>query len=135
MIVAYIAHALSAPTREGIEENRRKASRWAAWACLEGVSPVCSWVVLTGELDETPENRARGLACDCAQVERCDVVLLVGDVVTSGMRLEAEHARQRGVPVLDLTGLGPEEAGERLQTWMREWRGTRDTLVPAEGTP
>jgi hypothetical protein len=108
MKVVYIAHPLSAPTIEGIEENRQSAALWAAWAAVsEGVSPSCSWVVLTGVLPESPENRSLGLACDVAQVERCDEVWLVGGRVTPGMALEAERARRRGIRVVDLTGLGP----------------------------
>jgi hypothetical protein len=105
--IVYIAHALSAPTREGIEENRRRASLWAAWAAVsEGVSPSCSWIVLTGVLEETPENRERGLACDLAQVARCDEVWLVGGRVSSGMRHEADHAITLAIPVIDLIALG-----------------------------
>ena len=133
MIVVYIAHPLSASTREGIEANRRLASEWAAWACLQGVSPVCSWIVLTGVLEETPENRARGLACDCAQVERCDVVIHVGPVLSSGMRRETDHGQQHGVPALDLLGLTFEEAEAPLQAWIREFSRRCDTMpAPAD---
>jgi hypothetical protein len=109
MKAVYLAHPLNAPTRAGIDANRARASRWAAWAAvIHGVSPVCSWIVLTGQLEETDENRARGLACDLAQAERCDEVWLVGGRVSSGMRLEADHAAARGIPVLDLTHMGEE---------------------------
>jgi hypothetical protein len=62
--------------------------------------------VLTGVLEETPENRERGLACDLAQVARCDEVWLVGGRVSSGMRHEADHAITLAIPVIDLTALG-----------------------------
>jgi len=136
MIVAYIAHQLSAPTREGIEENRRKAAQWAAWLCVQGVSPVCSWIVMTGVLEETPENRARGLACDCAQVERCDVTILVGPVVSSGMKMEADHGIQHGVPVLDLTGMNFDEAAIELEEWIHQNVLKRDTMpAPKDVAP
>lgn len=103
----YIAHPLSAPTLDGIEENRRRAALWAAWALTEqGVSPSCSWIVLTGVLPETPEMRALGLKADCAQAERCDEVWLVGGRVSQGMAIEAGHAAGCGVRVRDLTYLG-----------------------------
>jgi hypothetical protein len=109
MKVVYIAAPLSADTREGIEENRARASRWAAWAAVvRGVSPSCSWVVLTGVLEETPENRERGLACDLAQIERVDQVWLVGGRVSSGMALEAAHAARCNVPVFNMTQMGEE---------------------------
>jgi hypothetical protein len=103
----YIAHPLSAPTKKGIEENRKNAVLWAAWAATErGVSPSCSWIVLTGVIEETPANRELGLRCDLAQVERVDEVWLVGGRVSAGMRLEADHALSLSIPVIDMTDLG-----------------------------
>ncbi len=132
MKVVYIAHPLSAPTREGIDANRRAASKWVAWAVLQGVSPVCSWIVLTGEFEETPENRARGLACDLAQVGRCDEVWLVGGRVTEGMRLEERHARERLIAVVDLTHLGALPPGSQPDTLPApRW----DDVTEVEGAP
>lgn len=102
MKVIYLAHPLTAPTREGIEANRRRAAAWAAWAAMQDVSPVCSWIVLTGELEETPENRRLGLEIDKAQVARCDELWFVGGRVSSGMAIEASVAKK----VVDLTHLG-----------------------------
>lgn len=105
--VVYIAHPLSADTREGIEANRRNAARWAAWLSERfDIAPECSWIVLTGEWEETEENRERGLACDTALVERCDELWMVGGRVSSGMLIESQHARVKGVKVVDLTSLG-----------------------------
>lgn len=103
MRVVYIAAPLSAPTPEGIEANRHRAALWAAWALTEyDVSPVCSWIVLTGILPETPANRKLGLAADKAQVALCDECWLVGGRVSSGMAEEASVAKK----VVDLTHLG-----------------------------
>lgn len=105
--VIYLAAPLTAPTREGIERNRTNAGCWAAWLVVHfNVAVECTWVVLTGQLEETPENRKRGLECDLALVERCDELWLVGGRVSSGMQLEADHARKRGLRVVDLTALG-----------------------------
>jgi hypothetical protein len=107
--VVYIAAPLSAPTRAEIDANRERAARWAAWALVaRGVSPSCSWIVLTGVLDETPENRARGLAADLLQVERADEVWLVGGRISSGMATEAAHAHRCRIPVVNLIALGDE---------------------------
>lgn len=105
--VVHVAHPLSAPTRDGIEENRAAASKWAAWiATTFRVAVECSWIVTTGELAETPENRAFGLEMDCALVRRCDVLVMVGPRVSEGMRRESEHARA----VVDWTWLSPPRA-------------------------
>lgn len=102
MIVAYLAHPLSAPTREGIEQNRRNAAKWAAWLWRQGYSVECSWIVCTGELEETPENRKFGLESDCEQVRRADIMVLCGPKISGGMLLEANAASK----IFDLTRLG-----------------------------
>lgn len=111
--VVYIAHPLGAGLDR--EANRVNAARWCAWAaCTRGVAPVADWIILSGELDESPENRTLGLACDVALVARCDEVWLVGGRVSPGMQAEADAARDLGIPVVDLTSLGyaaPEVSG------------------------
>lgn len=105
--VVYLCHPLNAPTREGIEANRKEAARWAAFfATYFDVAPECSWIVLTGELEETDENRATGLAIDLALVARCDELVMVGPRVSEGMLLESEHAKKLGKPVYNLTRIG-----------------------------
>jgi hypothetical protein len=106
--VVYLGHPLSAPTREGIEANRRSAAKWAVWiAKTFRVAVSADWIWMTGELDETPENRAFGLECDRALVARCDAMVMVGPRVSEGMRLESEHART----VISATGRCPECPG------------------------
>ena len=98
----YIAHALSSDTHNGIEANRARAGRWVAWAARQGVSPSATWIVLTGQWQETPENRALGLACDKAEIEGCDELWLCGELYSAGMQIEAEYAREHGVRVKSL---------------------------------
>jgi hypothetical protein len=105
--VGYIAHPLGAgPDRE---RNRQNAARWAAWiARTYDVAPIADWIILSGEWEETPENRERGLAIDLELVERCDAIYLVGGRVSPGMAMELEHAKTHGLRVVDLTHLGYE---------------------------
>lgn len=102
MQLVYIAHPLNAETREGIERNRRNAARWVAWAAARGVAPVATWITLSGEWDES--RRDEGLAVDFAIVKRCDALWLVGPRISQGMALEANRAREHGIPVVNLTG-------------------------------
>jgi hypothetical protein len=110
--VVYIAAPLAAATREEMDVNRARAARWVAWAARLGVAPVATWIVLSGELSETQENREMGLAIDCATVERCDEVWHVAGRVSSGMQREGGHALEHGVCVVDLTHLGEEPPEE-----------------------
>lgn len=99
----YIGHPLSATTRAGIERNRANASRWVAWLSREfPIAPVCSWITLSGEWDETPENRERGLEIDKALVRLCREFWGIGGRMSSGMLVESAVA----TVVHDLTGFG-----------------------------
>ena len=101
MIAVYLAHPLSAPTVYGIEQNRKRAAEWAKWLHGHGFAVECSWITLTGVIEETPENRARGLRADCELVSRCDVMVLCGPRVSSGMLQEAAYAKM----LIDFTHL------------------------------
>jgi hypothetical protein len=106
MKVIYLAAPLGAgPDRE---QNRANAARWVAWATrAHAVAVIADWIILAGELAETPANRALGIASDLALVERCDEVWLVGGRISPGMEIEAAEARRLGKPVIDMTRLGP----------------------------
>jgi hypothetical protein len=116
--VVYLAHQLSGTEAE-MRANRAFASRWAAFLAVNfEVAVECSWIVLSSQWDETPENRARGLACDLALVERCDELVMVGPRISGGMRLEAGHAASKGLPVVDLTQLPMDPQAVALR-WAR----------------
>jgi hypothetical protein len=105
MRVVYLAHPLGAGAAR--EPNRRAAARWVAWATrTHAVAVIADWIILSGELPETPANHALGLAADLALVARADELWLVGGRVSPGMQMEADEARRRGIPVIDLTELG-----------------------------
>lgn len=119
MRAIYVAHPLGAGADR--EQNRANASKWCAWVAGLGHAPVADWIILSGELEESPENREMGLAIDRALVARCDEVWLVGGRVSPGMRIEAKTASAHGKPVYDLTSLGyapPVEAPALLLRWI-----------------
>lgn len=125
MIQVYCAHQLTARTpdgaidQEGVALNRANAAKWAAWLWRQGFSVECSWIVCTGELEETPENRELGLASDCEQVRRCDVMALCGPKISSGMFKESGSAKN----IVDFTHLGLELPPD----WLN-WSGGRPML-------
>lgn len=104
--VLYVAHKLSAATLPEMATNRRRAGLWCAWLCQNfRVATVADWIVMSTHMLEDEENRALGLDCDLTLIERCDAVALTGLTVSGGMKLESEHARQLGKPIIDLTPL------------------------------
>ena len=102
---AYIAHRFNAPEANDRIANRIAAARWVGWLSMHlKIVPHCSWLTLVTQWGE--EHRDLGLQIDFAQIERCDIFVAVGPVMSSGMRLEAQHATENHVPVFDLTGYG-----------------------------
>jgi hypothetical protein len=104
MIGVYLAHPYSAGSQAIRAWNRANTLAWCVWLAEHGFSPSANWLLLVNQLEETPENREIGLACDVDQVERQDVFLAVGRRVSDGMRREMSAARESGVPVVDATG-------------------------------
>lgn len=128
----YIAHPLGGGSDR--EQNRANASKWVAWAGDQGVAPTATWIILSGEWDES--KRELGLEIDKALVARCDELWLVGGRVSAGMAIEAKAARDTGVSVRDLTYLGAlppthfHDFGEPSIRNRCEEPATADTLRP-----
>lgn len=103
MKVVYIAHPLGAG--DDRERNRANAAAWVAYlAAQHDIAPVADWIILSGHWSE--DHRDRGLAIDIALIARCDELWLVGGRISPGMAVEAAHAREHGLPIVDLTHLG-----------------------------
>lgn len=109
MRISYLAH----PVGLGHSErwgNLRRARRWLAY--LIGAAPdtayTAPWWLYVSVLEETPENRERGMAADLAILRRCDEITLVGGRISPGMARELEVARLHALHVVDWTHLGEE---------------------------
>lgn len=103
--IIYLAHPLgSGPDRE---KNRLNAAKWAAYiAEYFDVAPSCSWVVLSSVWPETEQYRDLGIALDKQMVAQCEEIWLVGGRISVGMQIEADTARELGIPIKDMTYLG-----------------------------
>lgn len=101
-------------------DNLDRAERWLAWLrrSFPDVTIIAPWIasVRASADDTNPATRERGLIDDCAVVERCDGIVLVGGRISSGMARERATAEDAGLDVVDLTALGaePPAAGERV---------------------
>lgn len=92
--IVYIAHPLGdGPDRA---ENCKRAAKWVAWAAEQGTAPVCTWIVLASQWDES--RREEGLDVDCRLIEVCDEVWACGPRVSPGMNVELTHAKKKGIP-------------------------------------
>jgi hypothetical protein len=112
--VFYMAH----PVGGDVDGNIKRALRWLAWLRRNNqavsaehlVTVVCPWIagIMSGEDDNDPTQRERGLQ-DCeATAALLDGIVLVGGRVSSGMDREREAVIGAGGTVVDLTHLGAE---------------------------
>ncbi len=105
-LVYYVAH----PVSGDVDGNIKRALTWLAWLRRRGlpVTFIMPWVaaLLSGEDDNDPTARERGLR-DCeATAARCSGIVLVGGRVSSGMARERDAVLATGGVVIDLTYLG-----------------------------
>lgn len=81
-----------------IDANIDRAMCWLAWLrrSFPETTFIAPWIVsvLAGADDTDPAQREAGIADDCAVIERCDGIVLVGLRISEGMRREMEHGRQ-----------------------------------------
>lgn len=104
--VLYMAHPLSGEAAPSI--NIKRALRWLSWlrSSFPRTTFIAPWIasVMSVGGDGTVAEREAGLVDDCAVVERCDGVVLVGGRISSGMMRESASAKWTS----DLTWLGDE---------------------------
>ena len=115
--IGYMAHAVSAPTVDGIWANLARAERWLWWLrkSYPEMTIIAPWIVdvrlaLTHDGTETPAARAAGLR-DCERIAaHCGKIFLVGGTLTNGMARERNVvlAETCGKGVIDLLYLGTE---------------------------
>jgi len=124
--IFYVAHAVSGD----VDANVKRALGWLRY--LRHADPantfIAPWIaaILSGEDDNDPTARERGLV-DCETVAaRCDGIVLVGGRVSSGMARERDAVLRAGGDVRDLTPMG-EEPPQLAQDDYREVMGRFDT--------
>ncbi|HEY8097444.1 MAG TPA: hypothetical protein VIE65_15320 [Methylobacter sp.] len=103
MKVVFIAAPMWAETAEERAENLYIAKAWVIWAFEQGYAPECSWITMVSIIEETPNNRTRGLVIDNKLIERCDEFWLVGSHISHGMVQGRDHCKIANIPVVDLT--------------------------------
>lgn len=110
-LLAYLAHPLG-PGSSPEDLARRQDNVAGALAWLQWLVDHTSWAVVAPWLpyvQRLPEEtyRERGIEDDLAVLERCDVVVLVGGIVSPGMTKELATAKENGIAHVDLTSWGP----------------------------
>lgn len=130
--VLYMAH----PVGGDVASNLDRAERWLTWlrTSFRETTFIAPWItaIRTGENDDDPAQREMGLVDDCAVVERCDAIVLVGGRVSSGMDRESKHSSV----IFDLTPLGDEPPGPEVAAAVCGWcEFARDMATYRRPTP
>jgi len=112
--LVYIAGPFSAPTREGVEANIRRAEALAIEVAKLGAMPVCPHTN-TGHPDfEKAQDYEFWIAGTLKLLRRCDAVIFVdGWVDSPGSVCEFRDAHERKQPVF----YGPEKL-DQLAAWL-----------------
>lgn len=110
-LVYYLAH----PVSGDVDGNIKCALKWLAHLrrTEQSVTFVAPWIagLLSGEDDNDPTARERGLQ-DCeATAAKLDGIVLVGGRVSSGMARERDAVIKAGGVVIDMTSLGIDPPG------------------------
>ena len=108
-MIVYVGHPLSG----NVPGNTASVRTWIRYLidAEPDVAFVCSWLPYVDVLDDAnPAHRERGLR-DCLFVApMCDGIVLCGDRISDGMRMEVEAIEKAGGWVSDLTGFDRDEA-------------------------
>ena len=108
-MIVYIAHRISAPTREGIEANLadiRRIVRRINMEQMDIVPFVPYYCDIVSMDDNVPAERERGIWND-TEILRSGIVdqlWLTGDSISTGMTTEAEMSEILGIPVVNKIG-------------------------------
>lgn len=95
---------ICAPYTGDVEKNKKAAIDFGEMAHEKGFLPIIPHLLFPYLDDETDRDEAMSM---CLEVlKRCDVLLIASDVISSGMKMEIELAKKKGMPIFQFYRLG-----------------------------
>jgi len=86
--------------RGNVERNRQRAKYYARLIALEGHIPIAPHLFYPQFLDDAnPNERMIGINLGLNQLKGCDEMWIFGTIISDGMKLEIEKAKENGIPV------------------------------------
>lgn len=79
----------------------------------------CPWFVYIAAVDGE-FHRSRTLRDQILLLDRCDIVVLTGGIMTPHMVIETTHAQRKPLPIIDLLYLGQSPPWERKDAVAKE---------------
>jgi len=103
-VVAYLTHPLG-PSLSYFDSSRRdniaNATSWVRWM-MNHTDWAVNAIWLTYILAAEDINIQRHFLDQMANMERCDVLVLCGGMITPHMKVECEFARKCKMPIVDM---------------------------------
>lgn len=91
---------ICSPFRGDIKENIKRAVYYAKTAVVAGIIPIAPHLIFPAFLDENiPIERMMGIEMGLELMDICDEVWVFGFLITEGMKLELDHAKEKQIPV------------------------------------
>ena len=91
---------ICSPLAGDIEGNQKKARCYCRFAVDAGYLPIAPHIYFTQFMDEhNPKERDLALFMDLILLTKCAELWVFGDVISRGMSIEIEKARQKGKTV------------------------------------
>ena len=91
---------IASPYAGDIEQNTEFARQACRYCIEQGHAPIAVHLLYPQILDDDiPEERSAGLCLGQRALEACDEMWVCGSRVSTGMRLEMEHARRNNIPI------------------------------------
>ena len=86
---------ICSPYSGNIEQNIKKAARYAEFAYKSGCIPVTPHLLFNFLSDDEPGERRIALHMDIVLMGKCQEVWVFGDKISTGMEAEISEAKQR----------------------------------------
>lgn len=91
---------ICSPYAGDVEINTLRAQRYCRFAAMLGRLPIAPHLLFPRFLDESlPEERALGIECGLALLDRCPEIWVFGSQISSGMAAEIEKAKRRNLVI------------------------------------
>lgn len=95
---------ICAPYAGDVEKNKKAAIDFGKMSHEKGFLPIIPHLLFPYLDDVTDREEAMSMCLEV--VERCDALFVLADVITSGMKMEIELAKKKGMPIFQFYRLG-----------------------------
>jgi len=103
----YMCSPLKAETREGVIKNMENAKNYSEMIeKIFGCKVIAPHAYLPNILDDNnPDERLIAMELCLKCLEFCDAVIIISDIITEGMQIEIDRAKELGLPSIQFSAV------------------------------